>query len=238
MDIEDKHLYVRIIALLLLGAIVAMPILAAGTEEQAKRARNAASVLTDIMQVPEKGIPDDLLNRAQAIAVIPHVVKGAFGLGGQWGKGLVSERQANGRWGPPAYIDITGGSFGLQIGVEATDLVLVFTNREGLDPLLRGKVELGADASVAAGPVGRQGTVATDVLLKSGIFSYSRSKGAFAGVSLQGSAVTIDDSANRAVYGKQVTAEDILERGQVRMNKIVQPFVAAVERYTPAKRIS
>jgi lipid-binding SYLF domain-containing protein len=227
-----------ILAFALMTAVIALPLRAANVDDETKRVRHAAETLTDIMSIPEKGIPEDLMNRARAIAVFPHVTKGAFVIGGRWGKGLVSERQENGKWSPPLFVNIGGGSFGPQIGLESTDLVLVFTNRDGITPLLKGKVELGADAAIAAGPVGRHAAMSTDVLLQSGIFSYSRSKGLFAGLSLQGSAVTIDDSANQAVYGKDFSAKDILENGKVHMNAIVQPFVNALTQYTPAKPIS
>jgi len=208
------------------------------TQEEADRARNAAEVLTEIMNIPEEGIPNELMERAQAIAVIPHMVKGAFGFGGRYGKGLVSQRLSNGHWSAPSFIEIGGGSFGFQIGVEATDVVLVFVNDEGIKPLLKGKVKLGADASVAAGPVGRKAAVGTGVLLESGIFSYSRTKGLFAGVSLNGAAVTIDDSANHKVYGKNVDAKDLLVSGNAEVNSVVRPFVEALVKYTPPQRIS
>ncbi len=163
-------------------------------------------------------------------------MKGAFGLGGRYGKGLVSHRLPNGRWSPPAFMEIGGGSFGLQLGVEATDLVLVFTNDEGFKGLLKGKVKLGADANVAAGPVGRTAEVGTDVLLKSAVFAYSRSKGLFAGVSLDGSVVTMDDDANKDVYGKAVSGEDILLNGAVSTNDVMRPFIAALEKYSPSRR--
>jgi lipid-binding SYLF domain-containing protein len=175
------------------------------------------------------------MERATAVAVIPHVVKGAFGIGGQYGKGLVSHRVANGRWSTPAFVDIGGGSIGFQIGVQATDLVLVFTNDEGFRGLLDGKVKLGADASVAAGPLGRKAEVATDVLLKSAVFAYSRSKGLFAGVSLDGSALTINDSANSNVYGNDISAQDILLNGKVPSNATVAPFIRVLEKYAPKK---
>jgi lipid-binding SYLF domain-containing protein len=187
-----------------------------------------------MMNIPEQGIPDELMQRAQGVAVIPHMVKGAFGIGGRYGKGLVSQRTATG-WSTPAYVEIGGGSFGLQLGVEATDLVLVFTNDKGLKSLLEGKVTLGADAGVAAGPVGRKASMATDVLLKSSIFAYSRSKGLFAGVSLEGAALTMDDSANRKVYGKEVTGEEILVEGKVKTNATAMPFVDALTKYSPRK---
>jgi lipid-binding SYLF domain-containing protein len=170
----------------------------------------AGEVLTEIMQAPDSGIPDELMEHAVAVAVIPHMVKGAFGLGGTFGKGLVSHR-VNGKWAAPAFIEIGGGSFGLQLGVQATDVILVFTSEDGFKGLLDGKLKLGADAGIAAGPVGRKAEAGTDILLKSPVLSYSRSKGLFAGVSLEGAVVTIDDSANKKVYGKDVTGHDILE---------------------------
>jgi len=202
-----------------------------------ERAQTAANVLSEVMAIPEGGIPDELMERAQGIAVIPHVVKGALGIGGRYGKGLVSQRMANGQWSTPAFVEIGGGSFGLQLGVEATDLVLVFTNDSGLKGLLKGKVTLGADATVAAGPVGRKATVATDVLLKSAIYSYSRSKGLFAGVSLDGAAVTMDDSANKKVYGK-TDGNTILTGNALKTNSVVKPFVDAIEKYSPARKLT
>jgi lipid-binding SYLF domain-containing protein len=222
-----KHLLIAFVMLFVLA--IAMPVWAS---DQGERATKAANVLTEIMKAPDSGIPDELMERAVAVAVIPHMVKGAFGLGGTFGKGLVSRRM-NGKWGAPAFIEIGGGSFGLQLGVESTDVVLVFTSENGFKGLLDGKVKLGADAGVAAGPVGRKAEVATDVLLKSPVFSYSRSKGLFAGVSLEGAVVTIDDSANKKVYGKEVTGHDILEGKVVRVNSEVAPFVRALEMYSP-----
>src|SRR5262249_37422139 len=163
---------------------------------EAERANEAVNVLSEIMNIPENSIPEELMARAHGIAVIPHVVKGAFGIGGQWGKGLMSQRREDGRWSSPAYIEIGGGSFGLQIGVQASDMVLVFTDEGGLKGILKGKLKLGADASATAGPVGRKAEVGTDVLLRSAVFAYSRSKGLFAGISLDGSVIGIDDSAN------------------------------------------
>jgi lipid-binding SYLF domain-containing protein len=221
----------------LLAGFVMLFVLAASVpawaSDESERAMKATEVLSEIMQIPENGVPDELMERAVAVAVIPHVVKGAFGIGGRYGKGLVSHRGSDGKWSAPSYISIGGGSFGLQLGVEATDLVLVFTSSDGFKGLLEGKVKLGADAAVAAGPVGRKAEVGTDVLLKSAVFSYSRSKGLFAGISLDGAAVTIDDSANKEVYGKQVSGQDILLRNTVRMNDVVSPFVRALEKYSP-----
>jgi lipid-binding SYLF domain-containing protein len=203
--------------------------------EEQERAVKAANVLTEIMGIPEEGIPNELMEKAYAIAVIPGVKKGAFGIGGEWGKGLVSQRRENGAWGAPSFIKIAGGNIGFQIGVSSTDVVLVFTSKDGFQGLLDGKVKLGADAAVAAGPVGRKAQAGTDVLLKSPILAYSRSKGAFAGVSLDGSVVSIDDSANHKAYGQAYTGHEILE-GKVRPNAVVMPFVTALDKSAPARK--
>jgi lipid-binding SYLF domain-containing protein len=216
---------------MLFALAISMPAWAANDESE--RVMKATSTLTEIMQIPDKGIPDELMEHAVAIAVIPHMVKGAFGIGGNFGKGLVSHRGADGRWSAPAFIEIGGGSFGLQLGIQATDLVLVFTSDQGFNGLLEGKLKLGADAGVAAGPVGRKAEVGTDILLKSPVVSYSRSKGLFAGVSLEGAVVSIDDSANKKAYGKELTGNDILMGKGVAVNNVVAPFVHALDMYAP-----
>jgi lipid-binding SYLF domain-containing protein len=225
---KHKNLLIAFVMLFVLAS--SMP---AWASDYSERAMNATNVLTEVMQIPDKGIPDELMEHAVAVAVIPHMVKGALGLGGTYGKGLVSHRGTDGRWSAPSFIEIGGGSVGLQLGVQATDVILVFTSNDGFKGLLEGKVKLGADAAVAAGPVGRKGEVATDVLLKSPVFSYSRSKGLFAGISLEGAVVSIDDSANKKVYGKAVTGKDILLGHGVRVNNDVAPFVRALEMYSP-----
>ncbi len=195
---------------------------------EGERARQAADTLSEIMAAPDKSIPVDLLEKAHAVAVIPHVVKGAFVVGAEYGKGLISRRNDDGSWSSPSYIQLSGGSFGFQIGASATDVILVFTGEDGLKPLLKGKVKLGADASVAAGPVGRTAAAATDITLDSAIYSYSRSKGLFAGVALDGAALTIDDNANQKVYGKRLTGEQILLEGMASNNRTTQPFAVAL----------
>jgi lipid-binding SYLF domain-containing protein len=177
--------------------------------DEAERAQNAANVLKEIMEAPDQSIPESLLKKAVGIAVIPHVVKGAFGVGGRYGKGLLAQRNADGGWGTPLFIEIGGGSFGLQLGVEATDVIMVFTNSEGIKPLLKGKLKIGADASATAGPVGRKAEVGTDILLKSAIYSYSRAKGLFAGIALDGAVIQLDDSSNKNAYGKEAEAAEI-----------------------------
>jgi lipid-binding SYLF domain-containing protein len=230
-----RILSVGLLSLLAFIAVTSRPVLAEdNAKEQAERSQKAAEVLTEVMNIPEDAIPDELMSRAHGIAVIPHVVKGAFGLGGQWGKGLMSQRREDGSWSTPAFVQIGGGSFGLQIGVQATDLILVFTDESGIKGLLKGKLKLGADASATAGPVGRKAEVGTDVLLRSGIFAYSRSKGLFAGVSLDGSVISIDDSGNRKAYGKEVTGEQILLGKAVQSNSTVDPFLKSLQKVSPA----
>jgi lipid-binding SYLF domain-containing protein len=203
--------------------------------DEGARAASAAAVLGEIMEAPDQGIPEGLLKKAYGIAVIPHVVKGAFGIGGRYGKGLVVQRNADGGWGTPLFIEIGGGSFGFQLGVEATDVVMVFTNRDGIMPLLKGKLKIGADASATAGPVGRKAEVGTDILLKSAIYSYSRAKGLFAGIALDGAVIQLDDDANQSVYGKKSVGADIAGRKvSGPAMGVVQPFLRALQKYVPA----
>jgi lipid-binding SYLF domain-containing protein len=237
----SKRLIIIAAAVLLaVGSYAAVSLAQARTtvkqSDETARAENAAAVLGEIMEAPDQGIPEALLKKAYGIAVIPHVVKGAFGIGGRYGKGLVAQRNADGGWGTPLFIEIGGGSFGLQIGVEATDVVMVFTNRDGVKPLLKGKLKLGGDASATAGPVGRNAAAGTDILLKSAIYSYSRSKGLFAGIALDGAVVQLDDDANKAVYGKKSVAAD-MANGKVGGTAIpaMQPFLLALQKYAPAE---
>jgi lipid-binding SYLF domain-containing protein len=203
--------------------------------DESMRAEHAGSVLGEIMEAPDQGIPEALLKRAHGIAVIPHVVKGAFGIGGRYGKGLVAQRNAGGGWGTPLFVEIGGGSFGFQLGVEATDLIMVFTNSDGIRPLLKGKLKIGADASATAGPVGRNAEAGTDILLNSAIYSYSRSKGLFAGVALDGAVLELDDDANKSVYGKKSVAADVSARKlSITAMGVVQPFLRALQKYAGA----
>jgi lipid-binding SYLF domain-containing protein len=163
------------------------------------------------------------------------VVKGAFLAGGRFGKGLVAARDENGHWGTPLYVEIGGGSFGLQIGVEATDLILVFTKPDGLHEMLKDNLKLGADAGAVAGPVGRRVEAGTNITFDSPIYSYSRNKGVFAGVSLDGSILAVDDSANHKVYGKDITGTEILIGKKVATNDVTRPFIEALKRNTPPR---
>jgi len=202
-------------------ALVAGPAFA-GPQEEA-RARNAVRVLNEIQAIPESGIPDKLLDEARAIIVIPDTVKAGLVIGGRRGHGLLSVRTADGTWSNPAFVKLTGGSIGLQAGVQSSDVVLVFRNERSLESIVNGKFTLGADAGVAAGPVGRNAAALTDGQLKAEIWSWSRARGLFAGVALDGAVLSIDDEANVAVYGNTTTPRAILENrpGQAPSGPIV-----------------
>jgi len=182
----------------------------AGPAEDA-RARNALRVLTDIQQIPESSIPDKLLDDARAIVVVPDTVKIGLVFGGRRGHGLVSVKTADGTWSNPSFVKLTSGSVGFQAGVQSSDVVLVFRSDRGLDSIVNGKLTLGADAGVAAGPMGRNASTATDGQLKAEIWSWSRARGLFAGVALDGAVLSIDDAANEAVYGRDTTPRMIFE---------------------------
>jgi lipid-binding SYLF domain-containing protein len=171
---------------------------------------DSIDVLKATESIPEKGIPPALLKNANGIAIIPNVIKAGFILGGRYGTGILVVRDKEGGWSDPSFISITGGSIGWQIGVQAIDIVLVFKSSRSIERIMTGKFTLGADASIAAGPVGREASAATDVQLKSEIYSYSRSRGLFAGLSFAGAVMQIDDDANANFYGvKDITARDI-----------------------------
>ena len=173
----------------------------------AKRSQEAARVFTEIMAAPDKAIPKDLLDKAEAVAVFPNVIKAGFIVGGRGGSGVIS-RRVRGGWSAPAFFDLGGGSIGLQIGASSTDFVLLFMNEDALKGLLEDKLEIGGEGSVAAGPVGRSAAASTNITLDAGILSYSRSKGLFAGLELKGVVIDPDNDDNQAVYG--LKAADIL----------------------------
>jgi lipid-binding SYLF domain-containing protein len=218
----------------LLGLFVAslclVPTLSEAREEQ--RASEAVQVLREIMAMPESAIPEGLLARAQAIAVIPGVVKAGLVVGGRHGRGLIAVRGSDNTWTNPSFISVTGGSVGFQAGVQATDIVLVFRTERGVDSIVSGKFTLGADAAVAAGPVGRTASASTDAQLKAEIYSYSRSRGLFAGVALDGAVLAIDHRANQRIYGRNVTPRQIFSGGVGNVPATVVDFRDALEEYT------
>lgn len=201
-------------------------------QKQEARARKAVQVLDKIMLVPEQSIPESMLRDAQAVAVIPEVVKAGLVVGGRFGRGLISVRRGDGTWSNPSFLTIAGGSFGLQFGVTSTDLVLVFRTRRGVDGIVNGKFTLGADAAVAAGPVGRTAQAATDAQLKAEIYSWSRSRGLFAGIALDGAVLSIDDKANAAIYGRDTTPRAIFEGRVDAPNDALVDFRDRLEEYT------
>jgi lipid-binding SYLF domain-containing protein len=200
--------------------------------DEATRARDAVRVLNEIMSAPDRRLPDRLLHDAEAVAVIPDVVKAGFVVGGRYGKGLIAIRTPDGTWSNPSFIAITGGSVGFQAGVQSTDVVLVFRTRRGVDSVVNGKFTLGADASIAAGPVGRTANASTDAQLKAEIYSYSRARGLFAGVALDGAVLSIDHDANEAVFGANVTPRRIFEGGVGSAPDAVVAFRDALEEFT------
>jgi len=231
----SRCFFVVIICSLLVGASWS-----ADEKEQsdiAKRIDNSAKVLDEIMAVKDKAIPDKVMSGAKCVAVIPSMVKVAIGFGGNHGKGVATCRTETGAWSAPAPITITGGSWGLQLGGQAVDLVLVVMNQSGMDHLLSSKFKLGAEASAAAGPVGRDAGADTDIKMRAEVLTYSRARGLFAGVDLSGAALTQDKDETRLLYGKFVPFADILQ-GKVEATASSQNFLAAVRRYSAQSRES
>jgi lipid-binding SYLF domain-containing protein len=228
-----------------LGGILlaVLPLLAevASASDQSKdddRLRNCGTVLNEILSVPDN-IPQDLLDKADCVVVFPSVLKAAFIVGGSYGRGAMSCRKGEdfrGPWGAPTMMALEGGSFGLQIGGQATDFVLLVMNERGARGILASKVKLGGDASVAAGPLGRDASADTDATLRSEILSYSRARGLFAGVSLEGSTIRPDNGDNRRVYGKKIPARDIVLSGTVAVPPAAQQLVATLDHRTPKHR--
>lgn len=193
------------------------------------RLRAAAEVVRELRASPDGGIPDDLWNRAECVVVIPSMKKAAFIFGGEYGRGVMSCRAAN-AWSAPLFMQLAKGSWGLQIGAEQVDLVLLVMNRKGIDTLLNNKVSLGVDASVAAGPVGRSGAAATDAQLTAQILSYSRAKGLFAGIDLSGGVLRPDEDANADVYGRGKSAREVLAGTIVPTDVAARDFLGALGR--------
>jgi lipid-binding SYLF domain-containing protein len=187
----------------------------AAAQKVENRLEDAAALISEIMATPDRAIPQDLFQKAHCVVVVPGVKKAAFGFGGKYGKGFVTCRNPNGPgWGAPGAIRIEGGSFGFQIGVSSTDVVLLVMNERGMKRLLTSKFTLGGDASVAGGPVGRSASAQTDAMMTAEILSWSRSRGAFAGVSLEGATLRNDLDENRALYDKRMTNKEVLTGGQ------------------------
>jgi lipid-binding SYLF domain-containing protein len=218
---------------LILAVLVSLP--AFGQTKENDRIKESYQVLKEILNIPE-GIPKDLLNKAECVVIYPSVKKAAFIVGGSYGRGVITCRtgeEFNGPWSAPSMFALEGGSFGLQIGAQATDFVLLVMNEAGANSVMSSKVKLGADASAAAGPKGRSTSAETDVVMKAEILSYSRAQGLFAGVSLEGSTLRSDDGANKALYGKEVSAREIVRDGKVHAPASAKKLLALLDRVSP-----
>ena len=198
----------------------------------ASRADEAVHILAKIEQTPDKSIPNELLQKAHAIAVLPNLVSVGLVFGGRFGKGLISVKRKDGSWSNPNFIKMAGASVGFQIGVSSSSLVLVFTTKRGVDSIVNGKFTIGVDANIAAGPVGRNASASTDAKLHAEIYSYSRSRGLFAGISLHGGVISIDEAANAAMYGAGITPRRIVEGGVRQPPSAVNHFREALEKYS------
>src|SRR6266702_2019142 len=220
---------------MLLTCTLLLPAFAANDKKEEDRVKESGVVLKEILNIPDD-IPQDLLDKAECLVILPSVKKGAFGIGGSYGRGVMicrSGQHYTGPWGPPALYALEGINIGFQLGGQATDFVLLVMNPKGAESLLGSKVKLGADASAAAGPKGRTAEAATDIVMNAEILSYSRAKGLFAGISLEGSTLRSDGSANEKLYGQKVSAKDIIRQGKVKTPACAQRLVALLGKKSP-----
>lgn len=211
---------------------------AAENEREQDRVKDAGEVLKEILNIPDD-IPQELLDKAECVVVLPSVKKGALGIGGSYGRGVMvcrSGEHYKGKWGAPALYALEGVSIGFQLGGQATDFVLLVMNPKGATSLLSSKVKLGADASAAAGPKGRTAEGATDIVMTAEILSYSRNKGLFAGVSLEGSTLRSDGSANEKLYGKKLSAKDIIRLGKVGIPASAHELISLLDKKSPVNK--
>src|SRR5437016_11225058 len=216
-------------------ALVALPLFGAGDKKETERLENCGSVIKEVMDIPDD-IPQDLIDKAECIIVFPSVLKAAFVIGGSYGRGAMTCRTGEhftGPWGAPTMMALEGGSFGLQLGGQATDFVVLVMNPRGAKAILNNKVKLGADASAAAGPKGRDAEAATDVTLRSEVLSYSRARGLFAGLSLEGSTLRPDNGANEKIYGKKVDPVAIVRKGAVAVPPAAQELISVLNKKSP-----
>ena len=226
----------RIVWSMVVILLATLPALA--QEKENNRIRNAGTVMTEILNVPDN-IPQDLLDKADCVIVLPSVKKISFGFGGSYGRGVMTCRGGKnfkGHWSAPSMMALEGGSFGLQLGGQATDFVLLVMNERGANSILSSKVKLGGDASAAAGPKGRTATAATDVTMRAEILSYSRSRGLFAGVSLEGSTLRPDNNANAKVYGKGTSAKDIVINSNTKAPASAEGLLATLNKKSPVNK--
>src|SRR6478736_2580999 len=228
----------KLIVCLIVGLMSSLGAFATDDEHEAERVKDAGVVLKEILNIPDD-IPQDLLDKAECIIILPSVKKGAFGIGGSYGRGVMicrSGEHYKGKWGSPALYALEGVSIGFQLGGQATDFVLLVMNPKGAQSLLSSKVKLGADASAAAGPKGRTAEGATDIVMSAEILSYSRNKGLFAGVSLEGSTLRSDGSANENLYGKKLSAKEVIREGKVGVPDCAQELDSLLNTKSPVNR--
>ena len=214
----------------------ALPVIA--QQKESERLTSSYDVMRAVLDMPDQGIPKDLLNKSYCVVVFPSVKKGAFVVGASYGRGVMTCRsgsQFRGPWSAPAFFALEGGSFGLQAGGQATDFVLLIMNEQGATSVMTSKVKLGGDASVAAGPVGRTTSAETDVVMKAEILSWSRNRGIFAGISLTGSTLRSDDDANKNLYGKDLNAKQIILQGQVKTPASGKALIGLLDKASPKR---
>jgi len=227
----------KLLAIGMLLALAAVPMLAAqpDNEKEVDRLENSGTVMEEIMNIPDN-IPQDLIDKAECVVVFPSVLKAAFGIGGSYGRGAMvcrSGEHFTGPWGAPSMMALEGGSFGFQLGGQATDFVLLIMNPRGAKAILSSKVKLGADMSAAAGPKGRDASAETDATMRAEILTYSRARGLFAGISLEGSSLRPDNDANEKLYGKKLTATAIIRQGAVPVPPSGKKLVSLLEKKSP-----
>ena len=228
----------KFIACLIAALLSTVTAFAANDERETDRVKDAGVVMKEILNIPDD-IPQDLLDKAECVIILPSVKKGAFGIGGSYGRGVMicrSGQHYKGKWGAPALYALEGVSIGFQLGGEATDFVLLVMNPKGAESLLYSKVKLGADASAAAGPKGRTAEGATDIVMNAEILSYSRNKGLFAGISLEGSTLRSDGGANENLYGKKLTAKEIIRQSKVGIPPCAHDLVALLDAKSPINK--
>jgi lipid-binding SYLF domain-containing protein len=225
----------RVISFLMTWALVALPLTAKEDKKETDRLDNCGTVLKEILDIPDD-IPPDLLDKAECVIIFPSVLKAAFIIGGSYGRGAMTCRTGEhftGPWGAPTMMALEGGSVGFQIGGQATDFVLLVMNPRGAKAILHSKVKLGADASAAAGPKGRDAEAATDATLRAEVLTYSRARGLFAGISLEGSSLRPDNDANERIYNKKVEAENIVRKGAVAVPPPAQEMISVLNKKSP-----
>ena len=224
-----KYTYLALVVIFF--ASLALPAESRAESKWTSLVEESGKVLGDIQEMPDQGIPEDLMRGCRAIAIFPNTVSGGFVIGGKYGQGIIMIRDMSGKWSPPAIFTIAGGSIGWQIGGQATDFVLLIMNRRSVDGILQSKFKLGADANIAAGPVGRTAEASTDAQLKGGILSYSRSRGLFAGVKLEGAVIAQHWDGDETLYGRPISAESIMVKSMVKMPESASDLVKLLNKY-------